>query len=108
MECPWAICRQRAGARRRASGATRNLCCLPAAIVSLQEWNELTLQNPGEDSFKVRNFWLAVELADGRQVSSQVTRSVFTQPGTWPYAEGVGVPFGHEIRTVIRWPLTGP
>ena len=79
-----------------------------AAIVSLQEWNELTLQNPGEDSFKVRNFWLAVELADGRQVSSQVTRSVFTQPGTWPYAEGMGVPFGHEIRTVIRWPLTGP
>jgi hypothetical protein len=78
-----------------------------AAIASLQEWNELTLRNPGEDSFKVRNFWIEAELADGRQVSSQVTRSVFTQPGTWPYAEGVGVPFDQEIRTVIRLPVKG-
>jgi hypothetical protein len=76
---------------------------LPATVVArLDEWNEFTLQNPGRDSFKVGRFWLELELADGRKVSSDVTTTVYTQPESWPYGEGQRVPFGSDIRTTIR------
>ncbi len=77
---------------------------LPAAVIAtLGRWNHLAIHNPGGDSFKIRRFWIELELADGRRCSSGVTKTVFTQPPEWPYAEGVRVPFGRSIETEIRF-----
>lgn len=74
----------------------------PEAIASLRLRNVFRLSNPSEDCFKVRNFWLELELADGRKVSTQVSADVYTQPGSWAYAEGIGVPQGRDI-TITLW-----
>ncbi|MHB0957505.1 MAG: hypothetical protein ACYC0X_25790 [Pirellulaceae bacterium] len=95
-----------AGGQEKEGKWTEAEISLPAAAIeSLREWNELTLQNPGRDSFKVGHFWLALELADGRHVSSHVTNCVYTQPDDWTHAEGIGVPFHDNIRVVIRLPI---
>ena len=44
---------------------------------------------------------LELELADGRNCSSQVSTAVFTQPPNWLYAEGIGVPFTDNIAVDI-------
>ena len=64
--------------------------------------NVFRLSNPSEDCFKVRNFWLELELADGRKVSTQISTDIYTQPGSWAYAEGIGVAQGQEI-TISLW-----
>jgi hypothetical protein len=45
----------------------------------------------------VRRFWLELQLADGRKCSSDTSTATFTQPPSWPYAEGIGVPHGTDI-----------
>ena len=40
-------------------------------------------------------------LADGRRASSDISTATFTQPPSWPYAEGVGVPHGEDVTTDI-------
>lgn len=72
------------------------------AIASLGLHNVFVLQNPRQDWFKVRRFWLDLELADGRRCSSDITTAAFTQPPMWPYAEGILVPFSESI-TVDIW-----
>lgn len=74
----------------------------PEAIRSLGLRNVFRIANRGGDYFKVRNFWIELELADGRQVSTQISNQIFSQPGSWPYAEGIGVPHGQDI-TVNLW-----
>ncbi len=74
----------------------------PEAIATLGFRNVFTLKNPGQDCFKVRRFWLELELADGRKCSSQISTAVFTQPPNWLYAEGIAVPFTENI-TVDIW-----
>jgi hypothetical protein len=74
----------------------------PEAIQTLRLRNVFSLSNPSEDCFKLRNFWLEVELADGRKVSTQISTDVYSQPGTWLYAEGIGVPQGRQI-TLNLW-----
>jgi hypothetical protein len=74
----------------------------PEAIQTLDFRNEFVLENPRKDWFKVRRFWLELELADGRKCSSYISAAVFTQPPDWPYAEGIGVPFTRNI-TVDIW-----
>ncbi len=74
----------------------------PAAIATLGGHNVFRIQNPRGDSFKIRNFWIELELADGRKASSRVSAAVYTQPPGWPYFEGIGVEFGSEI-TVDVW-----
>jgi len=59
------------------------------------------LKNPQSDYFKVRRFWIELELADGRKCSSEVSSATYTQPPGWTYAEGIGVPFGEDITTDI-------
>jgi hypothetical protein len=68
-----------------------------AAIASLGLHNRFVLRNPQNDCFKVRRFWIELELADGRRCSSQVAPAVYTQPASWAYAEGILVPHGQEI-----------
>ncbi len=78
---------------------------LPAnAIAGLSSWNHLTVANPGNDSFAIGRFWVELELADGRKCSSQITATRFKQPPEWPYGSGLGVPFGKDIATTIRFP----
>ena len=77
----------------------------PEAIASLRAVNQATIDNPGQDCFKVRRFWVELELADGRKCSSKVETRVYTQPPTWLYAEGIGVPFGEQIAVEIRFDL---
>lgn len=69
-----------------------------AALKSLQMHNVLEIVNPGEDCFKVCNFCLEVELADGRKAATLINAGITTQPGSWLYAEGIGVPQGRNIK----------
>jgi len=79
---------------------------LPAqAITTLEEWNTLVIENPNHDYFKVRRFWVELELADGRRCSSHITLPTCTQPPDWKYSEGSGIPFDEDIRYTIRFPL---
>jgi len=75
------------------------------AIATLDEWNDLKIDNPGRDSFKIGRFWIELELADGRTASSQITTTVYTQPPDWPHAEGTLVPFDEPIEPQIRFKL---
>jgi hypothetical protein len=77
---------------------------IPAkAIAALGKSNRLAIDNPGNDSFAVRRFWIELELADGRKASSLVAATPFTQPPEWPYGEGTRVPFGKPIEITIRF-----
>ncbi len=71
------------------------------AIRTLDFRNRFELRNPGQDYFKVRRFWLELELADGRTASSMISAATFTQPPSWPYAEGIGVGFDENIAVDI-------
>jgi len=77
----------------------------PEAIASLSMKNTFELRDPKNDYFKVRRFWLELELADGRKCSSFVADVIFTQPPSWPYAEGILVPHGQNITVDIWFPL---
>ncbi len=72
------------------------------AIAALGQWNRVVVDNPGRDSFKVRRFWIELVLEDGEHVSSQITRTVFSQPATWLRAEGTGIAFGENIELDVR------
>lgn len=74
----------------------------PQAVATLARHNTLAVFNPHGDYFKIRRFWLELELADGRKISSDVAAATFTQPPSWPHAEGVLVPHGQDI-TVDLW-----
>jgi hypothetical protein len=74
----------------------------PEAVRSLSFRNRFVLGNPRRDYFKVRRFWIELELADGRKCSSEISTATYTQPPDWPHAEGIGVPFGEGI-TVDIW-----
>jgi hypothetical protein len=69
----------------------------PEAIRSLGRRNVFSIGDPRQDWFKVRRFWIELELADGRKCSSDISTATFTQPPNWPYAEGIGVPHGEDI-----------
>ena len=74
------------------------------AVATLSYRNVFRLENPGQDWFKVRRFWLEVELADGRRCSSHISTGVFTQPPEWTYCEGVGVAHDRDIEVNIWFP----
>jgi hypothetical protein len=69
----------------------------PEAVQSLGRRNVFSIGDPRQDWFKVRRFWLELQLADGRKCSSDTSTATFTQPPSWPYAEGIGVPHGTDI-----------
>ena len=75
------------------------------AISKLDRRNVFTLLNPGQDYFKVRRFWLEVELPDGRKASTDIAAAVFTQPPGWQYAEGICMPFGRNIEVELWFGL---
>ncbi|MGI6609054.1 MAG: hypothetical protein ACOX4G_00845 [Limnochordia bacterium] len=72
-----------------------------AAIASLGFRNTFEIRNPKRDYFKVRRFWIRLDLADGRPASSLISPGVYTQPPQWPYAEGIGIPFTESISVDI-------
>ena len=74
----------------------------PEAIAKLGRHNTFEVSDPNKDWFKIRRFWVELELADGRRVSSDIAAATFTQPPGWPHAEGVLVPHGQNI-TVDLW-----
>ncbi|MCD6351396.1 MAG: hypothetical protein J7M26_04660, partial [Armatimonadetes bacterium] len=76
----------------------------PEAIGKLGLVNVFELDNPRHDCFKVRRFWIELELADGRKCSSDISVATYTQPPTWRYSEGILVPFGEDIRLRIWFP----
>jgi len=73
----------------------------PEAIRALGLHNTFVLNNHGKDWFKVRRFWIEADLADGRKVSSDISTATYTQPPSWPYAEGILVPFEQSITAEI-------
>jgi hypothetical protein len=73
----------------------------PEAIKALSFRNQFILKNPRRDYFKVRRFWIELELEDGRKCSSQISMAAYTQPPGWRYAEGIGVPFRDDIAVDI-------
>ncbi|MCY2991475.1 MAG: hypothetical protein NTY19_26910 [Planctomycetota bacterium] len=78
-----------------------SIALTPEAVAALNVENRFTVSNPGQDCFKIRRFWIELELADGRKCSSLVTTGAFTQPAEWLYTEGTGVPFGQQIEAAI-------
>jgi hypothetical protein len=76
----------------------------PEAIAKLDKENVFKIKNPSVDSFKVRRFWIELELADGRKCSSKVHALAYTQPAGWLYGEGIGVPADEDITVDIRFP----
>ena len=74
----------------------------PEALVTLGRHNMFAVSDPNKDWFKIRRFWIELELADGRKISSDIAAATFTQPPGWAYAEGVLVPHGQDI-TVDLW-----
>lgn len=79
----------------------------PEALATLGVRNQFVLDNSNQDYYKVRRFWLEVELADGRRASTRVATAVYTQPPGWLYFEGIGVPQGEQI-TIDLWFELGP
>jgi len=77
----------------------------PEAIAALLPTTVLKISNTGQDFFKVRHFFIILELEDGHLFSSDLHTPAYTQPPTWPYAEGIGVPFGDEITVDVRFAL---
>ncbi len=75
----------------------------PDAIASLDFVNRLSIDNPGRDCFKVRRFWIELELSDGRPCTSRVSTPIYTQPPDWLHAEGTGVSFGEAIQVEVRF-----
>ncbi|MBU0609215.1 MAG: hypothetical protein KKI08_15115, partial [Armatimonadetes bacterium] len=75
------------------------------AIATLGRRNVFTLLNPGGDYFKVRRFWLEIELPNGRKASTDIAAAVFTQPPSWAHAEGIGVPFTKSIEVELWFDL---
>lgn len=71
------------------------------AIQSLGWRNRFLIKNPNRDCFSVRRFWLELELADGRKVSSDLSTATWSQPGEWKYAEGIGVAADKDIAVDI-------
>ena len=78
-----------------------------AALRALGACNRFVLRNPKGDSFSIRQFWIELDLADGRRCSSEVTPLTLSQPPQWPYAQGERVPFGQDISVDICFRL-GP
>ncbi len=79
---------------------------LPREVIeALSAVNQMEIHNPGNDSFKVRRFWIELDLEDGRKCSSRIATSVFSQPGNWAFAEGIGVKFGNPIESEIVFDL---
>ncbi|MBI5393844.1 MAG: hypothetical protein HZA91_00955 [Verrucomicrobia bacterium] len=76
------------------------------AIAKLNRENLFKIHNPAVDSFKVRRFWIELELADGRKCSSKVHALTYTQPAGWLYGEGIGVPADEDIEVDIRFAVT--
>ncbi len=76
----------------------------PQAIARLNYRNSFEVSNPGSDCFKLRRFWLELDLADGRKCSSRISTCVVSQPPTWRYAEGVGTPQGKNVTVDIWFP----
>ncbi|MCX7826163.1 MAG: hypothetical protein N2689_11485, partial [Verrucomicrobiae bacterium] len=75
----------------------------PAAIATLDRTNLFKIHNPAGDSFKVRRFWIELELADGRKCSSKIHALTYTQPAGWLYAEGIGIAADEDIKVDIRF-----
>jgi hypothetical protein len=75
------------------------------AIATLGRRNVFVLLNPGRDYFKVRRFWIELELPDGRKASTDIAAAAYTQPPEWPYAEGIGVPFVKNIEVELWFDL---
>ena len=73
------------------------------AIAALDKTTVFEIDNPGGDCFKLKNVRIDAVLEDGRKVSSMTTTPAYTQPGSWKYAEGIGVPAGEPIRIEVRF-----
>ena len=73
----------------------------PEAIKKLTYRNKFAIRNPGGDSYKVRRFYIELELADGRKATSDISTATYSQPGDWLYSEGIGVPFGTDVSVDI-------
>ncbi|MCX6909158.1 MAG: hypothetical protein NTY01_14100, partial [Verrucomicrobia bacterium] len=78
----------------------------PEAIAKLDRASVFKIRNPSVDSFKVRRFWIELELADGRKCSSKVHALTYTQPAGWLYGEGIGVSADEDITVDIRFPAS--
>jgi hypothetical protein len=89
------------GNEREGIFADAQIPLTPAAIAALDTVTTLTLNNPDKDYFAIKDFWIELELAEGRKISSQVSTAAFTQPAEWAYGFGFKIPFSEKIQTDI-------
>ena len=88
-------------ASRSIWGSTAATPLTPQAVAKLGPSNRLVIHNRDNNSFKMRRFWIELELADGRKCSSRIETPILCQPGRWLYAEGKGVKFGENMTVEI-------
>jgi hypothetical protein len=93
------------GSEREGTWGDAVMPLTPQTLAALRASNRFKIANPGQDCFKIRRFWLELELEDGRKCSSQVTTATITQPPDWLYVEGTAVPFGKDIELEIKFPM---
>ncbi|HOX36919.1 MAG TPA: hypothetical protein PL033_02930 [Candidatus Brocadiia bacterium] len=73
------------------------------AIRTLGMRNIVKLDNVGRDFYKVKDFWIELEMPGGKRFSSMISARVFTQPIGWPYSEGTCVSFEEKVETELRF-----
>ncbi len=83
---------------------------LPSDVIaSLNTANELVIENPGQGVFKMRRFWIELEMDNGRNLSSRVTSTVLTQPPGYFFDPEIHYPtnpnFSGPTRTEIQFAL---
>lgn len=79
------------------------------AIAALGAENRIVLYNRGMCVYKVRDFWIELELADGRRFSSRITAPVKTQPPGYFFDSDMYYPTNPNLigptRTEVTFPL---
>jgi len=74
------------------------------AVNSIREHNELKIENPPGDDFKVARFRLRLTMRDGSYLLSQLNPGVFSARVSWLHGEGTGFKDG-KLVTAIHVPV---
>ena len=67
----------------------------------IKNLNKITVINNKKDYFKIRKFQLEIVDNKGNSYFSNIDNNSYTQPENWKYKEGLLVPFGKQIETIL-------
>ncbi len=76
------------------------------ALRAIREHNEVVIENPPGDAFKIGRFRLQLRLTSGVRVLSETIPGVFSSLPGWTWNEGKIVENG-KLRTDVHLPVDG-